>query len=110
VHEFMGELVAQGLSVIIPGVMLTVVGFPESAKPGQVDPQVLTSLAYIYVPVVYFAVLAMAGMLVFYRISQEAHERNLAKLREATATAEAIVESDPLPTPAGTVGVQSRPV
>jgi Na+/melibiose symporter-like transporter len=104
------QRLAQGLSVIIPGVMLTVVGFPENARPGAVDPQILTGLAYIYVPVVYFAVLAMAGMLVFYRISREAHERNLAKLREATATAEAIIEADPIASPAGAIGVQSRPI
>jgi glycoside/pentoside/hexuronide:cation symporter, GPH family len=104
------QRLAQGLSVIIPGVLLTVVGFPEKAKPGSIDPEILTNLAYIYVPVVYFAVLAMAGMLVFYKISKEAHEQNLAKLREVAATAESIVEADPLPSPAGTIGVQSRPI
>lgn len=104
------QRLAQGLSVIIPGVMLTVVGFPENARPGAVDPQILTGLAYVYVPVVYAAVLATAGMLVFYRIDRASHERNLAKLREAAATAEVIIEADPAPTAAGTLGVQSRPV
>ncbi|HEX2560675.1 MFS transporter, partial [Phenylobacterium sp.] len=104
------QRLAQGLSVIIPGVLLTVVGFPEGAKPGQVDPQILDNLALAYVPTVYIAILIAAGVLFLYRLDKAGHERNLATIREAAALTEAIAEADPLPAHLGPVGVQSRPI
>lgn len=96
--------------MIIPGALLTAVGFPEGAKPGQVDPQILNNLALAYVPTVYIAILIAAGVLFLYRLDKEGHERNLATIRETAAVTEAIAESDPLPAALGPVGVQSRPV
>ncbi|MFC3079189.1 MFS transporter [Phenylobacterium terrae] len=104
------QRLAQGLSVIIPGALLTAVGFPEGAKPGQVDPQILNNLALAYVPTVYIAILIAAGVLFLYRLDKEGHERNLATIRETAAVTEAIAEADPLPAHVGPVGVQSRPV
>jgi glycoside/pentoside/hexuronide:cation symporter, GPH family len=104
------QRMAQGLSVIIPGALLTAVGFPEGATPGQVDPEILRNLALAYVPTVYVAILIAAGVLFLYRLDKDGHDRNLATLRETAATTEVIAESDPLPAGLGPVGPQSRPI
>jgi Na+/melibiose symporter-like transporter len=104
------QRLVQGAAVAIPGVLLTAVGFPEKATPGEVDPAILNRLAMVYIPAILFGLVCSATVLLRYRLDQATHEKNLATLRESAATAEAIVEADHVPTPVGPVGVQSRPI
>jgi glycoside/pentoside/hexuronide:cation symporter, GPH family len=104
------QRLVQGAAVAVPGLLLTLVGFPEKATPGEVDQVILNRLAMVYIPTILFGLVCSATVLLMYRLDQKAHEKNLATLRESAATVEAIIEADPEPTPLGPVGVQSRPV
>lgn len=88
---FTGKLVsASGL--FFAGVILWLVKFPIAAKPGQVDPHILTRLVWTYAPI--FAALALiaVGFLCFYDISRRRHEENLERAARAVAFAEAAKE------------------
>lgn len=79
--------VTGGIGAFIAGVLLTIVRFPAHAAKGTVDPQVMRHLATIYLPLsASFSILSIA-MLGLYRIDRATHERNLATLRDAAATA-----------------------
>lgn len=67
------------------GMLIAVVGIPPGGKAGAVTPEMINSLAMIYVPIV--AVLYTAGALClrFYRISRESHENTLQLLKERDA-------------------------
>lgn len=90
------------------GVMLAVVGFPDHARPGAVDPGVLRNLALLYLPATATLSVIAIACLNLYRIDREAHERNLETLAEGTAQAEALAETLDSGQPPEAVGV-SRP-
>lgn len=77
-----------GVGVFVASILLAWVGFPEGAERGQVDPQILTNLAYVYLPVAagifFVAILCMF----LYKLDRTTHEANLAKLRAAQTPAE----------------------
>ncbi len=77
-----------GVGVFVSSMLLAFVGFPEGAERGQVDPQILTNLALIYLPTaatLFF--LAIVCMFLF-RIDRTTHEENLKKLRAIQTPAE----------------------
>ena len=73
---FAGKLVSAG-GLFFAGLILGLVGFPVAAKPGLVDPHILTRLVWTYVPIYCGLSLAGAGFLSFYDISRSRHEENL---------------------------------
>jgi Na+/melibiose symporter-like transporter len=80
-----GALISKGISgagVLSAGLILSYVGFPLHAKPGQIPPGMLDSLAMTYVPVC--AVLYAIGLLCMsqYKITRSTHEQNLTALGE----------------------------
>lgn len=83
-----------GFGVFLSGLLLTIVAFPTHAAPGTVGPDIMRHLSLIYLPIT----VAMNGLslfvLVFYRIDQETHERNLATLAQAAALAESVEEHE----------------
>lgn len=103
------QKVIAGLATILPGLILTMIAFPDRAQPGAVDESVLRNLALSYVPAVALFSTIAISCLMLYRIDREAHERNLATLREAAALAEGAMESDPAQADAGGPGLR-RPV
>lgn len=87
-----------GFGVFLSGVMLTVVAFPARAAAGTVDPEIMRRLAIVYLPVTLSLNLLSIFVLVFYKIDQDKHQRNLATLAEAAAMAEQgdAIESKPI--------------
>ncbi|HEX2558614.1 MFS transporter, partial [Phenylobacterium sp.] len=69
-----------GLGVFTSGLLLTFVGFPQDAKPGQVDPEVIRNMAAVYLPIVITLYLAAIATLFAFRLDKSAHEENLRKL------------------------------
>jgi GPH family glycoside/pentoside/hexuronide:cation symporter len=76
-----------GLGVFVAGLLLSVVHFPKGARPGQVDPQVVTNLVLVYAPSL--VVLYGVGMacLLGYRITREQHAENVQILAERDSAA-----------------------
>lgn len=71
-----------GIGVMIATAVLSYVGFPQNAQPGQVDPTVIASLGWTYVPLLVTVYLFSLGFISAYGISRDKHEENVAALRE----------------------------
>ncbi|MBV9541820.1 MAG: MFS transporter, partial [Alphaproteobacteria bacterium] len=66
-----------GMGILVGGLLLAFVHFPEHADPATLDPQIPKNLALAYFPVT-FALYAIAlGVLSFYKIDRASHEENL---------------------------------
>jgi len=76
-----------GIGAFIAGLLLTIVHFPAHALKGTVDPHVMRHLAIIYLPLSAGLSILSIALLGLYRIDRATHERNLATLRDAAATA-----------------------
>jgi GPH family glycoside/pentoside/hexuronide:cation symporter len=87
--------VTTGIGAFIAGLLLSLVQFPAHAVPGTVDPDIIRRLAMIYIPTIAILSGSSIGVLKFYNIDRETHERNVARLREAAAMAEASPAADP---------------
>lgn len=69
-----------GMGILVGGLLLAFVHFPEHANPATLDPQIPKNLALAYFPVT-FALYGIAlGCLSFYRIDRAKHEENLREL------------------------------
>lgn len=77
--SLVGKAVA-GVGVMLSTVILSVIGFPQDAQPGAVDPRIITHLALVFVPVLSALYLVSAFFLTTFRISKTQHEENLRKL------------------------------
>ena len=77
-----------GLGAFIAGSLISLVGFPVKAQPGTVNPDIVRHLALYYIPCVILLNGGSVVVLSFYKIDRQAHERNVAHLREAAALAE----------------------
>jgi len=77
-----------GVTVIVPGLLLALVGFPSHANPKTLDPLVMRHLALISMPLHVVLGIAATSVLLFYRIDRGTHEANLAKLRAVGAERE----------------------
>jgi Na+/melibiose symporter-like transporter len=90
-----------GIGVFLAGLLLTLVAFPTDAAAGAVAPETMRRLALIVLPVTFGMNMLSILVLVFYRIDQETHERNVAALEgrpvvgeeEPTPQAEAVIAS-----------------
>ena len=69
-----------GVGIFASGLLLSAIGFPRGATPGQIDPGVVRTLGLVYVPVVVGLYLLMVGTLTAYRIDRATHEENLRRL------------------------------
>jgi glycoside/pentoside/hexuronide:cation symporter, GPH family len=78
-ETFLRKLSA-GVTVVVPGLLLALVGFPLHADPKTLDPLVMRHLALISMPLRVVLGVAATGMLLFYRSNRRTHEANLAKL------------------------------
>jgi len=83
---------SNSFSVVIPGLLLAYVGLPKFAKPGHVDPRIMTHLALIYLPIAVGLTLCSTSAIWFYRIDKARHTDNLVRIADATALLE---EADP---------------
>ncbi len=69
-----------GVTVIVPGLLLALVGFPPHADPKTLDPLVMRHLVLISLPLRVVLGIAATSVLLLYRIDRGTHEANLAKL------------------------------
>lgn len=76
-----------GLGLFLSGLILAAVHFPQNAKPGAVDPQIIQNLALWYVPVVLLSYGLGIACLCAYRIDRGVHEENLRRLQTLRAEA-----------------------
>ncbi|MFI4974305.1 MAG: MFS transporter [Caulobacterales bacterium] len=76
-------------STLLPGLVIAFIRFPKHARPGHVDPAILTHLALIYLPITTFLTLCSTSVLLFYRIDKARHEHNLDRLADAALLLEA---------------------
>ncbi len=77
------KLVAS-VGIFVSGVLLTVINFPTKAARGAVPPEVVAKLAYGYLPITVFYLVALC-ILSFYRINKRVHEANVETLRQRLA-------------------------
>jgi Na+/melibiose symporter-like transporter len=94
-----------GLGAFLTGVLLQIVHFPVHAARGTVDPQIMRHLVMIFLPGTVLLNIFAISALGLYRIDRRTHERNLATLQQAAATAETMhgvegIEAGDLPAPA----------
>lgn len=66
-----------GVGVMLAGTVLSVVGFPENARPGEVDAAVTSTLILVYLPVLLTLYAASWYAVRFYRIDAARHQANL---------------------------------
>jgi glycoside/pentoside/hexuronide:cation symporter, GPH family len=69
-----------GIGVFMSTLLLSAIGFPRHAQPGQVDPLVVRNLALVYVPILVVLFVIALALLSAYRISRTSHEANLRAL------------------------------
>lgn len=80
-NSFMQQCVT-GLGILVAGVLLSIVHFPEGARPGEVDPSIIETLAWLYIPSIAGLYIVGASFLYFYRIDRAAHDANIQRIRE----------------------------
>ena len=87
--------VSGGIGAFAGSAIIALVHMPAHAQQGTVGPEILRHLGLIYLPVSAVMNGLAISVLVFYRIDQAAHERNLAVLatRGDTAAAAAFLET-----------------
>ncbi len=69
-----------GIGTFMATVILTTIGFPEDAQPGEVAPGVVRDLGLVYVPTLMVLYILALICLTGYRISRETHSENLRRL------------------------------
>jgi GPH family glycoside/pentoside/hexuronide:cation symporter len=69
-----------GVGVFTSTLLLSAIGFPRDATPGEVDPQVIRNLGLVYTPLLVALFGAAIALLATYRISRRSHEANLQRL------------------------------
>ncbi len=80
---------AAGVGLLLSGLILTFAGFPENARPGQVDDGTLYRLMLTEIGVILVLQIISLAFLLFYPITRERHADNLRKIAErAAATSE----------------------
>ena len=74
------QKILASFSVIVPGILLAWVGFPEGARPGRVDPEIIRKLALFYLSITWCITLASIATWSLFRIDEQRHASNLAKI------------------------------
>jgi Na+/melibiose symporter-like transporter len=77
--------VVSSVGVLLVGVVLTWAKFPTGAERNQVPPDVLTTMGWIYLPLLVVLIGCYLTATGFYRITRERHEGNLETLRVRNA-------------------------
>ena len=83
-----------GIGVMAASFLLVLINFPRDAKPGQVDAEIITNMALVYMPVLAILYGTALAIMQLYNISRETHEENL---RVIAAKAQAAEAADVVP-------------
>jgi GPH family glycoside/pentoside/hexuronide:cation symporter len=76
--------VVHGFGMFATGIILSMIRFPQEARPGEVPPEVLLKLAIIYVPLIVIFYAGAVICLTRYRITRQSHAQNLEILESKT--------------------------
>ena len=74
-----------GMGIMLAGLLLAFVGFPDNAQPGQVGADALNGLATIYIAALSGATVIAIICLAYYPISRSSHLENVRRLGTAPA-------------------------
>ncbi|MDP3853461.1 MFS transporter [Phenylobacterium sp.] len=85
--------IVSGVGVFIAGSILAFINFPENAKRGAVDPEVIHNLGMIYIPTVGLLYGLGICCLFAFNIDRAKHEDNLRRLRETAEQAGVVEEA-----------------
>lgn len=77
------QKIVTGIGTFGAGLMLMIVGFPEQAVPGQVDPDILRNLVLLWLPLAGALAIVQLVVLHFLDVSREKHEANLTMIAAA---------------------------
>lgn len=72
-----------GMGVLLAGLLLSIIGFPDNAQPGNVGGEVLEGLANMYIATISIASVLAIICLTFYPISRSRHLENIRQLAES---------------------------
>lgn len=72
-----------GIGIFASAMIIQSVNFPQDAKPGQVDPEIIRHLGLVYVPTLTVLYILAIVFTWGYRITRESHEESLRKLAAA---------------------------
>jgi glycoside/pentoside/hexuronide:cation symporter, GPH family len=78
-HSFSGKAV-NGFGILGAGLILELIRFPVKTASDKIDPQVLTNMGLVFVPVVVIFYLFSIYSASFYRITRAKHSENLERL------------------------------
>lgn len=70
-----------GVGALIATILLTLISFPEAAKPGAIDPEIIRNLGLVYIIGLWTFYSLGIFALLFYKIDEQKHEQNLATLK-----------------------------
>lgn len=68
-----------GLGIMLAGMVLWIVGFPEGAKPGTLPIDVINTLVLVYLPVLILLYLISWYVMRYYKIDKQKHEQNVSR-------------------------------
>lgn len=80
-----------GIGIFASAMLLSVVSFPNGARPGAVDPSTIRDLGLVYVPTMALLATFAVTFLKGYRITRESHSESLKKL---AANAAMLIDGD----------------
>lgn len=78
-----------GVGAVAAGLVLSIAQFPQGAKPGEVDPEIIARLAIVYMPVLALFYGMALAIMQLYTITRESHAENLRVLAAKAQAAEA---------------------
>ena len=81
-----------GIGIFVSSILLTGIGFPDGARPGEVAPEVVRNLGLVVAPTLAILYGTAVAILIGYRITRASH---LESLRRLAAAADLAAEGEP---------------
>ena len=81
-----------GVGIFAASMIIAAISFPQGAKPGKVDPEIIRNLGLVYVPTAMILYGITVLLLTGYKISRASHTETLRKL---AAAADLVAEGEP---------------
>ncbi|MDP1631857.1 MAG: MFS transporter [Caulobacter sp.] len=82
-----------GVGVMVAGLLLTLVEFPQGARPSEVDPAVIRNLALVYMPTLIVLYGAALAVMQAYNITRQTHADTLAVITARAEAAEGTMQT-----------------
>ena len=76
--------ISTGIGAFGGSALIAIVGFPAHAQQGTVAPGILFALGLAYLPITALLYAISIFIIVYYKIDQATHERNLVRLTQAS--------------------------